>query len=188
MGAEGGSDVERHLPLSADGKRRLRQALRRSAGARRSTALDARAVFVLASGTLARTTDCRRPAPSGARQPHRRGLREDRRPYAAHRCRGRGQRGAGGRRRPARHPGRRLGHRCRQDGGALPRQRRHRALAARPIPRRDRRRRHDAAPGGRAAGGADRSRSRRHCRPASSPRRPAAPTRRGTSRRATAIR
>ena len=55
--------------------------------------LEALAVFILASGTLARETDTV-DRPARARQPARRQLREDRRAYAAHRCRRRGERGA----------------------------------------------------------------------------------------------
>ena len=66
-----------------------------------------------------------------ARQQAGRRLRQDRRAHAAHRCRGGGECRARGRRRCARHRGRRLGHRCGQDGRPVPRQRRDRPGAAR---------------------------------------------------------
>ena len=183
----GGGDAERRLSISGDGERRLRETLRRSAGAGGRPPRGASGVHPRQRHARPRDRH-RRPGPPDARQPPRRRLRQDRRSYAAHRRGRRGERRARGGRRSDRDPRRRLGHRCGEDGGPLSRQRRHRAVTARSLPRSDRGRRHRRGARRSRRRACARSRSRRPCRPASTRPRPAAPTQRGTSRRATAIR
>ena len=111
--------------------------------------LDARAVFVLASGTLARTTD----TVDRLRQALGNRIAGVCAKIGAHTPRIDVVAAANAAREAGADLlvtlGRRLGHRRGQDGRSLPRQRSHRARAARRFPRQDRRRRHDAAPAGR---------------------------------------
>src|SRR5438105_15227213 len=94
--------------------------------------VEARAVFILASGTLARETDTveRLRAMLGNR------LAGVCAKIGAHTPRTDvvGERSARGRCRFDGYPRRWLGHRCRQDGGAVPRQRRLRPGAAQRLP------------------------------------------------------
>ena len=84
---------------------------------------DAQRVFLMVSGTL-RPRDRRdRQGPPRARQSLRRRVRPDAAAHAAQRGDRRGGTGARGARRPDRHHRRRLDHRWRQGGAALPRQR-----------------------------------------------------------------
>ena len=87
--------------------------------AREVERLDAHAVFVLASGTLARETDMldQLRAALGNDWP---ACGPDRRPHAAHRCGGRRQRSARGQGGRAGDDWRRLGDRCGENGRAVP--------------------------------------------------------------------
>jgi len=112
--------------------------------------LDARAVFVLASGTLARTTDTidrlRQVLGNRIAGVCAKSVRTHRGPTLWKRLMPRARSAP-----ICSSPWWWLGHRCGQDGRPLPRQWRHRARAARRLPRQDRRRRHDAASTGRVA-------------------------------------
>ncbi len=114
---------------------------------------DAHAVFVLASGTLARETDLVDRLTRRARQPLRRALRQDRLAYPARRLRRRRQRRARRQCRPHRHPRRRFGDRRREDGRDVPVERHYRRRRSRQLPRphRCRRQVHAAADQGAAS-------------------------------------